>query len=49
MLPDPAEQEDVVVHREPEEDAEQEQRDPGVDAGDLLEAEDSAPIAVLED
>ena len=39
LLPDPAQQEDVVVHREAEEDREQKQRDPGLDRLDLLKAE----------
>ena len=49
-LADPREQEDVVVHREAEEDGEQEQRQPGLDrrrpAGSRSR---SAPVALLED
>ena len=42
-LLDPAEQEDVVVHREPEEDGEHEERQPGLDAFDLWKPSRSAP------
>ena len=35
-LADPAEQEDVVVHRQTEQHGEQEQRDPGLNSLDLL-------------
>ena len=46
---DAAEDEDVVVHREAEQDHEQEQRDPGRDAADRLEVEQLLAVAVLED
>ena len=42
-LPDPAEQEDLVVHREPEEHREEEERHPGLDRIHLLEAEELVP------
>ena len=48
-LLDPAEQEHLVVHREAEEDREQEERHPGLDRVDLLEAEELVPDALLED
>ena len=48
-LADAAEQEHVVVHREPEEDREQKQRHPGFDRVDLREAEELVADAVLED
>ena len=46
-LADPAQQEHLVVHREPEEHAEQEQRHPRLDEVDLLEAEQLVADAVL--
>ena len=46
-LADAAQQEDVVVHREAEEDGEQEDRQPGLDALDLLEAEQAGADALL--
>ena len=46
VLLDPAEQEDVVVHREAEEDREEEERQPGLDRLDLLEAEEVRPGAL---
>ena len=48
-LLDPAEQEHLVVHREAEQDREQEQRHPGLDRVDALEAEQPAPDPVVED
>jgi hypothetical protein len=38
-----------VVHREPEEDGEQEERHPGLDRFHLVEAEQAGADAVLED
>ena len=46
---DAAEDEHVVVHRQAEQDHEQEQRDPGGDAADRLEVEQLLAVAVLED
>ena len=48
-LADPAEQEDLVVHREPEQHREEEQRHPRLDDVDLLEAEQLGADALLED
>ena len=48
-LADAAEQEHLVVHREPEQDREEEERHPGLDDVDLLEAEEPGADAVLED
>ena len=48
-LADPAEQEDLVVHREAEEHAEHEQRQPGQDALHLREAEQVCADTLLED
>ena len=48
-LADPADDEHVVVHREAEQDHEQEERDPGRDATDRLEVEQLLAVAVLED
>ena len=48
-LTDPAEQEHVVVHREPEQDHKQKQRDDRVDPARRREAEEAAAEAVLED
>ena len=48
-LLDPAEQEDLVVHREAEQDGEQEERHPGLDRVHLVEAEETGPEPVLED
>ena len=48
-LADPADDEDVVVHREPEQDHEQQQRHDRVDAGGGAEAEQPLAEAVLED
>ena len=48
-LADPAEDEHVVVHREPEQDHEQEDRQERVDAAGGVEAEQLLPPAVLED
>ena len=48
-LPDPAEQEDLVVHGQAEQDREQEQRHPGLDRRALLEADQAGADAVLED
>jgi len=48
-LLDPAEQEDLVVDREPEEHREQEERQPGLDRVHLVEAEQARADAVLED
>ena len=48
-LADPAEQEDLVVHRETEEHAEHEQRQPGQDAFDLGETEQVRADTLLED
>ncbi len=42
-LPDAAEQEHVVVHREPEEHCEEEERHPGLDRVDVLEPEQLVP------
>ena len=43
-LPDAAEQEHLVVHREPEEDGEEEERHPGFDRLRLLRPRSSLPI-----
>ena len=48
MLLDPAEQEDVVVHREPEQYAEEEQREPELDGRRLLEPEEVSSDTLLE-
>src|SRR3954468_6004996 len=48
-LADPREDEDVVVHREPEEDHEQEQRQPFGPPADRGEPEQRLSVAVLED
>ncbi len=48
-LLDPGDHEDVVVHREAEEDHEEEQRHPGLDRADARGAEQRGPDAVLED
>ena len=48
-LLDAAEQEDLVVHREPEQQAEEEQRHPGLDRVDLGQAEQVGADALLED
>ena len=48
-LADAAEDEHVVVHRQPEQDHEQEQRQPRRDASDRGEAEHRLQVAVLED
>ena len=48
-LLDPAEDEHVVVHREPEEHGEQEERQPGHDRAVRAEAEQALQMAVLED
>ena len=48
-LADPAEDEDVVVHREPEEHGEEEERQPGDDAAVRVEAEHALQVALLED
>ena len=48
-LTDPAEDEDVVVHRQPEEDHEEEDREERVDPAGELEAEEPLAPAVLED
>ena len=48
-LLDPAEQEHLVVHREAEEDGEEEERHPRLDRVDLLEAEEVVADALLED
>ena len=48
-LADPAEQEHLVVHGEPEEDREEEERDPRLDHVHLLEAEQVGAHTVLED
>src|SRR5205807_7587379 len=47
-LADPAEQEDVVVHGHPEEDAEEEERHPGDNRVDVPEAEQARAEALLE-
>ena len=47
LLADPREQEHLVVHRQPEEEREQEDRDPRVDLGRLAQPEARSP-AVLE-
>src|SRR5215211_205184 len=47
-LADAAEQEDLVVHAEPEQDAEQKDRDPRIDALDLPETEDVGAHALDE-
>ncbi len=49
QLPDPAEDEDVVVHREAEQDHEEQQRHHGVDPGGGAEAQQALAEAVLED
>ena len=49
QLADPAEDEHVVVHRQAEQDDEQEQRQPGRDAADRREPERLLAVAVLED
>ena len=49
QLPDPAEDEDVVVHREAEQDHEQQQRHLRVDPCGGAEAEQALAEAVLED
>ena len=49
QLADPAQDEHVVVHREAEQDHEQEQRQPGRDAADRREPERLLTVAVLED
>ena len=46
---DPAEQEDLVVHREPEQHGEEEERHPRLDRVDLVEPEDAGGDTVLED
>ena len=48
-LADPADDEHVVVHREAEQDHEQEQRQPRRDPADGLEVEQALEVAVLED
>ena len=48
-LADPAEQEHLVVHREPEEHGEEEQRHPRLDRVRLLEPEQVGAEALLED
>src|SRR3712207_8577506 len=48
-LADPAHEEDLVVHREPEEDREQEQRQPRLHRRHLLEAEQRRADPVLAD
>ena len=48
-LADAADDEHVVVHREPEQDHEHEQRQPGRDAADGLEVQQALEVAVLED
>jgi len=48
-LPDLRKQEDLVVHREAEEDGEEEERHPGLDRLHLLKAEQARCAAVLED
>ena len=48
-LADPADDEHVIVHREAEQDHEQEQRDHGRDAGGRGEAEEALADPVLED
>ena len=49
VLLDPAEQEDVVVHAQAEQDREEEDRDPGLDRRGLLEAEQIRADTLLED
>ena len=48
-LADPAEQEDVVVHREPEEDGEEEEWDPGLDRIPPARTEETRADPLLED
>ena len=48
LLADAREQEDLVVHREPEEDGEHHHRDEGRDGPGLLDAEDAVPPSPLE-
>ncbi len=48
-LLDPADDEHVVVHREAEQDHEQEQRQPGDDASVRVEVQEALEVAVLED
>ena len=48
-LLDPAQQEHLVVHREAEEDGEEEERHPRLDVSHLLEAEELVADAFLED
>ena len=48
-LLDAAEQKDLIVHRETEQQAEEEERHPGLDSGDLSEAEQRGADALLED
>ena len=48
-LADPGEEEDLVVHREPEQDGEEEERYPGLDDVDAGEAEEPVEVALLED
>ena len=49
LLPDPAEQEDLVVHREPEQDREHQHRRERVDRHRLVDAEPLRAPAPLED
>ena len=48
-LLDPAEQKDLVVHREPEQHREEEERHPGLDHVNVLEAEELVSDALEED
>ena len=48
-LLDPAHQEHLVVHRQPEQHREEEERHPGVDHVRVLEAEQAGAVAVEED
>ncbi len=49
VLPDPAEQEDVVVHAEAEQHREEEERQPGLDRSTCWKPKKSGTVALLED
>jgi hypothetical protein len=48
-LTDAAEEEHLVIHGQPEEDGEEEERHPRLDHVDLLEAEEAGADALLKD
>ncbi len=48
-LAHPRDEEDLVVHREPEEHREEEDRDPALDLAELVEPEEALPDAVAEE